>query len=64
MAYGEQDFEYTIFCIHQRQLVNQGITFCANGHDPSQCETCKWRKEKKVKSKVTWASTETESDID
>ena len=56
--YKEHLFEYDIWCKHQGHLVNQGITLCNAGHDPSKCKTCEFREPQHIVTRCSSASTE------
>lgn len=51
-SYEEKDQEYDVFCKHMGHLVNQGITLCNAGHDPSKCDTCEFREPDTIKFKT------------
>lgn len=53
----EKEFRFDVFCKHQGHLVNQGITMCNARHDPSKCETCKFREPETITGKMATAST-------
>lgn len=54
----EHEYSYEVFCKHQGHLVNQGITMCNAGHDPSKCETCEYRCPETVTGVVKYTSVE------
>lgn len=54
----EKEFRFNVFCKHQGHLINQGITMCNIGHDPSKCDTCKFREPDTITGKVTSTSTQ------
>ena len=53
----EKKFSYEVFCKHQGHLINQGITMCNIGLDPSKCDICKFREPDTITGKVTSTST-------
>ena len=55
--YEEHEFEYTEFCIHRRDLVNQGIWWC-EGNYGTCSENCPHREPKVHRCKISTASTE------
>lgn len=54
----EEHYEvYEEYCIHRRQLVNQGLTMCDINQDVTMCGSCPYRKSRTMKVKVSSAST-------
>jgi ectoine hydroxylase-related dioxygenase (phytanoyl-CoA dioxygenase family) len=54
----EEHYEvYEEYCIHRRQLVNQGLTMCDINQDTSMCNSCPYRKPRTMRVKVSSAST-------
>lgn len=53
----EKEFKFDMFCKHQGHLINQGITMCNIGLDPSKCDTCKFREPETINSKIATTST-------
>lgn len=54
----EKEFRFKVFCKHQGHLINQGITMCNIGHDPSKCDTCEFREPDTTTGKMTSTSTQ------
>lgn len=61
MKSGSRTYIQHIECIYQGRLVNQGITMCNAGHDPSKCDMCPYKQSEEHEVTESWASTE---DID
>lgn len=55
--YEEHEFVYTEWCIYRRDLINQGIWWCENGHSPCD-ENCPFRTPKEHRCIIATASTE------
>ena len=58
MKTGSRTYTQHIECIHEGHLVNQGITMCNAGHDPSKCDSCPYKESKYMEVTETWTSTE------
>ena len=48
--------EHEEYCIHRRQLVNQGVTMCDIDQDVTKCGSCPYRKSQVIRCKVSSAS--------
>ena len=56
MKSGSRTYIQHIDCIHKGYLVNQGITMCNAGHDPSKCDTCPYKQPEDQEVTASWAS--------
>ena len=63
MKSGSRTYIQHIDCIHKGHLVNQGITMCNAGHDPSKCDMCPYKQSEDQEVTESWASTDDTDEI-